>query len=605
MAVAPTTPSRLYLLAERFKEQKSVLLSISNDTEQEFVVFGREAGALSLEAKEMLEQVNGVIEASTGEGAREAVDLFDELVAAAGRLIAGDEIEIQSLMGEVSAVRMELERMMEHRLIMEGAVRMPLFLLKVGFRIEGAHSSERLSKTFEGVAMDIASLREKLILTVNEQFAGLAVAVRSMENLIATLSRMSEEARRQHGEAGARIEELERHAGQLREARQSQGMVAQRVSESSQSLHQQFNRVVMALQYHDITRQQLEHIGQAFDTMGEWLPAAKPEEVSQTGPEVALLQEASKLQAQQTRSALESLRTAGREFLEGLESISRGANNLAADVSAFSDLCRNEPVFRALNGLATLQTFIAARSEIKREVGEAACAIYGKVTDCTRPLQELTFDLRLLAINAQVQAANAGQRFVVEALAENICKVSESISEATQTLALEMEAIMKHLSELGSRAWALGTRHTAESRAMAAGIPRCVVLLREFQANVGAGLETISRRQVEFHERIERLLPTVNFPALASQRLESVLSFFEEIQRETIPFAGGSNASHEALAGFKSAYTMASEREVHESVQSDLAPDAAAAATELLHAPGISNAVEARGQELGENIELF
>lgn len=608
----------LQALAGRFDEQKEILLSVSGDTEHEFVAFGQEAGALSREAKDILELVNGILETATGENARQAIDLFEELVTNAERLIAADESEIRGLIEEMSCVRRNMSSLLQHRLKMDQSVRLPLFLLKVGFRVEGAHTNARLEKILNSVALDITVLREKLTHCTEDQFRGLEVASRSMEALVETLSKMSEEARLQYGEAGARIKELLRHASQLRDARLSEDEIAQRINANGRALHEQFNRIIMALQYHDITRQQLEHVGQAFETMREWLPAGGPREAPQASSKPALLHQASGLQIEQTESTLQSLRAAGREFLESMEANARYAGDLASDVSVFSSLCRNEQVFRALDGLSALQSFIVARSGIKRDVGEAACLIYGKVTDCTQQIRELTFDLRLLAINAQVQAANAGQDQVIEVLAENICRVSETIQEEAQSLAMEMDSIMKEISGLVTHAWVLGTQQTQEGRAVSEGVPRCVASLQELQTSVGTGLESIIRRQAEFQQRIHLLLSRVHFPELASQRLQTVLSFFQEIQAQTRPVGGGSNVNHEALAGFKSSYTMASERQIHATVvERESARDGAVAGfatdgVELFDAapmaePGIqdSKTETAPDEPFGDNIELF
>jgi hypothetical protein len=589
-------------LACQFDRQKEVLLSVSADTEQEFIAFGREAGALFADSTEILKLVGGVLEKVAGENAQKAVELFEALIDDAGKLMAADEAEILGLIEEMSELKQEMNRLLNYRATMERAVRLPLLLLRVGFRIEGSHTQGRLAKALESVALEVTTLRDKLTSAAERQFVGLEEAARAMAALVATLSKMSEDAHRQHGEGSERMQELRRHAAQLREAGLSQGELARSIGENGRSLHKEFNRVVVALQYHDITRQQLDHVGEAFDTMRGWLPSVSPGENAKTHQEPAMLHHASVLQIQQTRSTLGSLKSAGREFRESVEAIAQRAEALTTDISVFSGLCHNESVLRALEGLAALQAIIEARSAIKREVGESACEIYGKVTDCTQQVRELTLDLRLLAINAQVQAANAGQQRVVEVLAENMGQVSDSIQEATQSLASEMEIIMKQISALGTRAWKLGTQQTDEGKAMAKAVPRCANALRELQTSVTVGLDSACHSQLELRQRIQQLLLGVQFPELASRRLETVLAFFEELERATIPAGGSSNASREALQDFSSSYTMAREREVHAAV---IRHEAASDGESPVDSPDRAFDAESLAGGLGDNVELF
>ena len=129
-----------------------------------------------------------------------------------------------------------------------------------------------------------------------------------------------------------------------------------------------------------------------------------------------------------------------------MDNISRLANNLSQNVGIFQGLCQTDQVLLALEGLASMQALIAVRSAIKRDVGEAGCAIFGKVSDCTGTINDLTLDLRILAINAQVQAANTKDQQVVEALARSMRGISNAIRKDAENLTQDMRAITNRLS---------------------------------------------------------------------------------------------------------------------------------------------------------------
>ena len=77
--------------------------------------------------------------------------------------------------------------------------------------------------------------------------------------------------------------------------------VALAIETNGQELEQQFNRVVMALQYHDITRQQLEHVAQAFDSTRELVSSGGGGTVGlRAGPAGDLLHGTVSVQIEQT-----------------------------------------------------------------------------------------------------------------------------------------------------------------------------------------------------------------------------------------------------------------------------------------------------------------
>ena len=545
-------------LAERFTLQKEVLLSVSKDTEQEFVAFGQETGSLVSQSRTILAKVNEVLEVATGDTAREAVDLFDLFITDTERIIEIDQTDVETLIIEMTALRQQIEALFQHRQFIEDAALLPLALLKIGFRVEGASRLQTITKILDAVGVEAATLGKKVVASTHTQFETLTIAGSSMKRLIASLNGMIDEMHREEEKTAKRINELKRHAAQLREARQDQDKVGREIETTGKELQREFNRVVMALQYHDITRQQLEHVAEAFESTLPGLSHNTPSLESE-----ALLHQTVRIQIHQTQAALESLKQAGTEFHEGLDQISHRAGELENNVENFRSLCRNDEVLKALQGLVELQTMIEERTTIKRGVGEAACLIFEKVVDCTSSLNELTLDLRILAINAQVQAANAEHHAVVEMLAKEMCDVSNAIKNASEALTNDMQTVMKSLANLATRAWKLGTQQTKEGHSIHQEMPHCIDLLNQMQENVTVGLAESSSLQADLQSRIAVLLRKVNFPLVASERLLTVLRFFREVEGESMPDDENATASLRALASMETNYTMASEREVH------------------------------------------
>ena len=602
----PADSNGLESWIERFAVQKKVILSVSEDTEQEFASFGTEAVALFSQAETILAEVNTVVLAATDESAHQAVDLFEMLVADTETIIAKDQSEMECLIRDMSAlwsgILTQVGTLSRHRSAIDDAVRLPLSLLKIGFRVEGACHQRDIAKILDAVGVEAYILGKKVVICTDAQFAALESVGRSMQKLILDLRGMSEEVRREHAETTGQILELKRHAEQLRGARQAQGQVAQQIETTGRELQLEFNRVVMAFQCHDITRQQLEHVVEAFEST---LPAVSDSCGSATP---ALLHQTVKVQIHQTQSALGGLRSASKEFKQGMDQIARLANDLEKNISDYRNLSSVDEVFRALEGLALIHSMVAERARIKCGVGETACVIFEQVTDCSASINELTLDLRILAINAQVQAVNAEHHQVVERLAREMREVSDSIKISAEALTGDVQSIKKQLGEFAAEAWSFGSHQKHRDVPIDESVARCIDLLKGMQEKVSAGLSKSDSLQRDLQPRIANLLAKVHFPELAAQRLVTVIQFFLEVKEMTQPVGEHSESSMQALASMETNYTMASEREVHALV---LANSAQAVETpaeiELFsEAPAAAvNPAESSESEFGDDIELF
>jgi len=229
-----------------------------------------------------------------------------------------------------------------------------------------------------------------------------------------------------------------------------------------------------------------DEFGEAFDAFNEF--AERLEKIARTIVEgmeetIKRLKESSEA-VNQLNSGMEQISSASQQIATGSENLSRLANTSLADVKSAEQLFReldriaNEMTVKAGNavkraneasetGEKSLERLSTIVSEIEKtakivEALEAAVRSIGKVTERIKSIADQT---NLLALNAAIEAARAGEHgrgFAVVAdevrkLAEESRKSTEEIAEIVRSVQDETKKVIdailkvKSTSEIGSK----------------------------------------------------------------------------------------------------------------------------------------------------------
>lgn len=372
------------------------------------------------------------------------------------------------------------------------------------------------------------------------------------------------------------------------------------IIDRSDNLRGEIDKIVVSTQFHDITRQQMEHVGMALtdaiDRIDSFSDDAGDDEAAEL---TAWLADICELEASQIRNTREHLN-------EAVNGIKRNLSDIAEDVAVIAMQTReiagasddagsadNSLIARIRGEIENVLDLLRRNAERKREMKESMSAAADTVTRMSTfigDIEDIGDEMKLIAMNARVKAAHTGREGeALGVLAESIQKLSDEarsqsllVSEPLAAIAGESERLRNITDESGQQEWADEITGNLESivRNMSAMETRLFELfdrINAFGMNAASEANRVAGR-ITVHETV----------SAATGRIIAVL---EGISSDARQYAPDFNASGRdaRLRELTQRYTMQSERQVHSTASSAL---------------GTSGGKTGAG-DIGDNVELF
>jgi hypothetical protein len=570
-------------------QQENALDRLSARIERQFIQIGETLPAQAALAQTLAHHGARLVTLSGGEGP--ATDPAAQAVAFANRTlasIAACSRERRELLECLGTYQARTARLLDEE-SQVGRILAPLRVIQTFFRIESARLPAEMQSGFHALSSEIPKFEQQVRETFGRHAASLSDTCRHIEAARQQMHTDGEAQERTLQEDRSRLQrtlqDCAAGAHQLRERHQ-------RLAELVNGVDREARQLVVSLQYQDITRQKMEHIRAALAGLRQ--PAGSG--VARRGSrehcgDVCALEAA---QCDAVRADLDrALGTIDRgartirDHLAGIAADGWSRDRFPAALAAAAQ--RVAAIETALDGIQALAPAALAGTE-------QALAVIGSfetvAADVATTARDMAESMRLIALNAQVLAAQAGDAGAgLLVLAERTYEISEEIRRVTEAISREFaDASAALATVLAQRdrmeAHARDCRDAFETE----GVTVREALARGREETVSAitaiadGLEQFARH----HATITAAL------ADRAGLLESLGKVRGDLAA-LAPRAGASSrpTDRPAAAHLAQRYTMASEREVHAAVCG------AAAVVDAASAPAAS------APGLGDNVELF
>jgi len=391
---------------------------------------------------------------------------------------------------------------------------------------------------------------------------------------------------------------LEEFEGRRRAAGQASREQALQYASVSEAI----DNLVESIQFHDITRQQVEHVAQALRALGREGEAGRREAAGAPDRRVIFALQASQL-AESKRlfgSSVERIEAAlGSigERLAGMSAASRALTGVSANEQE-SFLARMETSFGSmLEAAGACQAAQQQMARVAREFRERV----GRMRDAVSDIRGTELQIERIAINATLRAIQIGDAGnALDIVAGVMLRLAQDSSQNTDQVGQGLDAMLEAVAgmlEEGSVAEgpeesggaifvetraAIGDLHAASAASLAR--------VHEIALLGGRLVETMGAAGREF-----------SAGRLFSQTVEKVRAELAALGAGGEPAwgeAGAVTAGH--LERFAQTYSMQSQRDVHQNVMSGAA---GAPGDRGEEAP--AGGRELKGGELGDNVELF
>jgi len=350
-----------------------------------------------------------------------------------------------------------------------------------------------------------------------------------------------------------------------------------------------FEDLISAVQFHDITRQQIEHVVEA-------LARLRAEGSAEPRPVLAL-------QASQLLHAEQVFGSSVGRIEHDLEGIAARVREMAGTSQKLLGTSANEQASSVqqlesrlkaiLQALATCEQGETETQGVVTRLGETVA----RMRDSVAEMREIEIRIRRIALNATIRAVQIGDAGnALNVLADVMLRLAADSAKLTDAVAESLDGIAGAASRLSDGRTA-GDGAESATRSILSGMTTAI---SELHASSEAGivrLNQITAIGARLGDQIQGARASFSAGAMFTETILGARSSLEKMCAQYTP-SGADLTVHE-LDDFAARYTMQAERDVHASVTAgngSLAPEGQ---------PPDRDQPEQETSEFGANVELF
>ncbi len=441
--------SRWRAFAERFTDSARRLEEVNNGTEKGFLQLGeklldyhRQVGGLESEACSaagilcgdgMAAQIGGL--SAVLDEAHRAFSETDTKMDKALDLLRGFAARLGEVCRALDSLR-DITRMME--------------MLSVAVRIENARLMREdtgFGTLSEEVRKQAEDIKAKSI-GIQSKAAGLE------ERMIRRIAR-SEQLAVEHRDASKTVMDgiVENLEGMNRRQKASEATL-HTLAEEAGAIRRQMGDIVVAVQFHDITRQQIEHVEEALREIAgrmESFPTGRQQENGRNALAGAAL-EAGRLQVSQASmsrtelsQAVAAIKTRLGDIAVRVGAMRDRSDELTGAAGSGDSLSRMEGEIRKIG--TTLGSAATVNREL-REVMDDMVEAMGEIAGYVKEIDSIGIEIRMIALNAIIKADHIGvEGAALSVLAESITMLSKQVNDTTA----EISDFLRAINEMACR----------------------------------------------------------------------------------------------------------------------------------------------------------
>jgi hypothetical protein len=582
------------------REAEGALRGLSEKTESEFLGIGAQLQDFHHRAGEitgMSSAIAGIVSAEGGpDGVGALQGLLDRMEAYLSHS-AEEAVRVAAILSETG----ELLRGFDEPLAGFRKLTRILRILGISTKIESARLGGEVASGFETVADHV----ERLARMVEEKTLAIEAQKVSLANLIESrLASVLDLQRNQKGRGQQILAETRGSIAFLASTRGKCSEASGSIASRSEEVGRNIAEVVMSMQSHDITRQQLEHVSEAIADL-----ARSPEGTA----------DVCRLQSAHLAHAREELLSAVARIQENLRGIARNVADMSKDAKGLSgmlDRTGQSFLVDMQKKLGHVTASLGEAADSARELGVVMETVSGTSANMMRFVADVeTFgsEIELIALNAAIKATRSETRVeALRVLAESIQMLSKDAHRHAGAVSKGLKAISGQTNLLRT---APSSEHGGAAGADASDLDEIGRALSWIMGHMQSANETLetSLRQLDgetasLSEDIERAVLGITAHEMVAAVIGAASETLDRIAAEAGKghSAGIDSGSALHLRELAERYTMAQEREVHQAMSAGRSPAASAwAPPPAAFVPSGPNDGLPDPDSLGDNVELF
>lgn len=581
--VHPVQQAIMDVRGDDLKIMSEEILRVAHSTEHHFLDIGERLQSFYADAGLVADLAAEVIAKLSGDDTDRAIASLSDVVDKIGGYIGHEKNETQTSLQSLNSILVLLFNVNDS---LEGFRKIikVLHALGTSTKIESVRIGDD-NAGFYTLAMDVEKLAEQIKSKSASIIAKKDELAREILHTVGTISEIS--ARELH-DADEIFKQIGNAVSSLTERKERNASAVCSLTDLTGELSASVAGIVSSLQFHDITRQQMEHVREAIDDV-----IVKMADGSASDTEIASI---ITLQAAQLEHGVQEFSSAVDAIADGLTNVGFTASGITSGAMEMAGVATDggKSFLSGIDAtLASVTGILSDSGETNRKLSSAMISVsetIGDITCFVNDIEDIGTEIELIALNAQVKAARTGSEgAALGVLAEAIQKLSveaRSQSVAVSTILREVTSASDSLSSsISSEAETL----QSEVNSVLGELEMLVAALGDINRETLPSLRKINDVTKELSCRIEETVRKLT----VNHEVADVLTPIVGKLRALFPMAAG--AAGAVLKELASRYTMNSERNVHAKFTGFPASGRSVAPAVQAAAP----------DDLGDNVELF
>lgn len=495
-----------------------------------------------------------------------------------------------------------------------------LKILGISTKIESAQLSN--NNGFLTLADDV----EKLSILIHEKCKNISDNAGVLGSIIEqTLSRMHFMKERQHSQVGDIFRGIQSGLSTLAVKHERSSKAAGEISERLAVISDNIGQVVMSMQFHDITRQQLEHVTAALESLTRYLESGckGKKDLSPQADEViekivVETGDLSELQSVQMKDARDKFVSAVENIKDSLSGIATGVIGMSEqtkEVTGTADLAASSFFTNVESGISQVISSLQDNAKASQGLSGAIDSLLATVnamSEFVDDIEEIGGEIELIAVNARIKAAHTGDEGApLGVIAEATQKLSIEASAQKTAISNMLRGIVSKTGQLHEDICADANERSREVDDMAEGLKRLLINLHNVHDNILHLLGKIDRACQVLACDIQDSVAGITVHRQFEETFAGIIPMLHNIigeSRQLVPVDDMHNRK-DVLVNLRQHYTMQSEHDIHESYESSKVIDlekVKAQKAGVKDSAGKTPGTDiANDYDYGDNVELF
>lgn len=463
----------------------------------------------------------------------------------------------------------------------------PLTYVQTLFRVESSGLPLEVQTMFQALVNEI----ERVRLNVEREFRDKFQLIRDIQ---AILNRAIAQLNTRATAARLSVVDLRRHLtqslAQMKESYEKNRDRDTRLAEVTKVVTKETGQIIMSLQFYDTFTQKLQHTRKILAEIEAALVEV-PDKRAAACRTLRFVEQSGRICGAQLGAMSTELTQAGISVIAGMQVIAKQMTALDDDCVALRDMDSSTTgvdgaVQILLDSLADVQRLVGDAERFAMESHETILPIGGKTTNFTKFINNLSFEIQLIGLNAEVQSAHVGQGTGLDVLSAQTSAISRETSQLSTKLAADLDTLTAGLSQMVHSFQAIRERSKDFSRSLTTESAADASSLHHYRDGALNVLQQIGDLLPKLQEQIQSATEQSDFVELATKPIQELQRATDGLTAVAASAADRSGAQVETTGltdHFLKFYTMASEGDVHrralgQAVTAGLASAAAAPA---------------------------